>query len=125
MKNPCPFCGSANGRNSAEHWLPDSWEQYLTVPLVMLDTAVVDGRPRELKVNNRSPFDIKFEGTCSTCNNGWMKDVDEAAREAVIPYATDETSVPHEGALDRIARHLTRTALMTTWGQARSQRLSA
>lgn len=97
--------------------MPDSWERYFTVPLVMLDRAVVDGKEQEPKVNNRSPFDIKFDGICSTCNNGWMREVDEAARADVIPYATGETPFLDANALDRIALHLTRTALMTIWGK--------
>lgn len=120
MKNPCPFCLDNDGESSAEHWLPDSWERYFTVPLVMLDTAGVDGEIQPRRVNNRSPFDIKFDGICKSCNGGWLKDIDEAAQSAVLPFATAQTSRLSPDSLDRVALHLTRTALIYTWGR-RSQ----
>ncbi len=117
MKNPCPFCQTTHGESSAEHWLPDSWEKYFTVPSVMLDTTGVDGERATRRVNNRSPFDLKFEGICKTCNGGWLKDIDEAAKGAVLPFATAQTSRLTLASLDRIALHLTRAALIYTWGR--------
>lgn len=117
MKNPCPFCQTADGESSAEHWLPDSWEKYLTVPSVMLDTMGVDGERAPRRVNNRSPFDFKFDGICKACNGGWLKDIDEAAKSAVLPFATAQTSRLSHESLDLVALHLTRAALIYTWGR--------
>jgi len=117
MRSPCPFCLTTGGPWSAEHWLPDSWEKYFTVPLVMLDTVGVDGELEPRRVNNRSPFDLKFGGICKSCNGGWLKDVDEAARSVVLPFATGQTSRLPMDSLNRLALHLTRTALIYTWGR--------
>jgi hypothetical protein len=119
VKHPCPFC-LTKGTNSAEHRLPDSWEQYFTVPRVLLNTSVING-VHKVSINNKSPFDLKFGGICASCNNGWMREIDEAAREDVIPFATSEISSLEVEAADRIAMHLVRTALMTSWGKRDQQ----
>lgn len=116
VKSPCPFCLNGDGESSAEHWLPDSWEKYFDVPVVMLDTTSTDGSFMPRRVNNRSPFDMKWDGVCKSCNGSWLKDIDEEASHYLIPFATGQRDDLTAQSVLPVARHLTRAALIYTWG---------
>lgn len=116
VNRPCPFCLCTDGDSSAEHWLPDSWEKYFDVPLVMLDTISTDGLFSPRRVNNRLPFDMKWDGVCKSCNGSWLKDIDEDASHSLLPFATGQRHDLPAASVLPVALHLTRAALIYTWG---------
>ena len=113
---PCPMCGSF-GKKSREHWLPRSWGARIPSPKVLLDTKVDEGEVQSFKLAERSPFGQPYSGICTSCNNGWLREVDEAAEDVAVNLALGEYSEVNAGERLPLARSLARAALVLLWGR--------
>lgn len=122
MKAPCPFCGSTKDANTREHWLPKDWGEYFAQPPVMLARSVdyqdQASRPR---VKNMSPFDQQYSGICARCNNGWLRDLDHAAKHTALSLGLRQTAFVPGDAVLPLAASLYRASLMLTWGRRSEQ----
>ncbi|MBA3019829.1 hypothetical protein [Propionicimonas sp.] len=66
--------------------------------------------------SSKTPFDKKYPGVCAQCNNVWLREIDEAAQDAVLAVATGKRAWFRSTELNAVAMHLTRTGLMRMWG---------
>lgn len=75
----CMFCGATGTRFAPEHWIPQ-WIFRAIRPMVGGPISHDDGRRRWLK----REFDFTVKHVCSTCNGGWMSDIESRARDSVL-----------------------------------------
>jgi hypothetical protein len=88
----CIFCG-VNRKMSREHLWP-AWARRAleadsgrTAPLV---PHVITGSDGHVRVWKAPVFSATLKDVCQTCNNGWMCDIEELAKELVLPMLRDE-----------------------------------
>ena len=99
-----------------EHWIPQSWRDYFPLPEVYLKRSFVEGEPQTTKVENRTPYDQRWGGICGTCNNSWLRQLDEAAKARLLNLAYMKTDVVPPSEIHTVAMSVTRAALMKIWG---------
>ena len=111
----CLFCNQTTASTSDEHVLPHSWKK--TFPSgdggqvqIGRDRNGRDRTPKEKK--QVSPYDLKVKRVCSDCNGGWMREMDETAKdmifdlshddfEEIIPDATSVSMIERSGCVSR------------------------
>ena len=84
----CVFCGSESGL-TREHVLPD----WLTGIGLELEPQIhhagpLNKVPREW---SSKPFRTTVRKVCSTCNSGWLSDLETAAKEVIAPLILGES----------------------------------
>lgn len=112
----CPFCGSL-GKKTKEHRIPKSWKPYLHLVPVIVTTGVSAGEFWEASESNLTQLDIQYGGICSTCNNGWLREIDEAAKARILNLARRRTQEIPAIEILNVMRSVIRAGLMTTWGK--------
>lgn len=113
---PCPFCGSL-GNKSKEHRIPESWKPYFHLVSEIVHSASVAGQTRPARSSSRSQLDVQYSGICGVCNNGWMREIDEAAMARLINLAWARTIEIPPAEVVTVMRSLVRAALVTAWGK--------
>lgn len=111
----CPFCGSF-GVKSKEHRIPQSWKQYFHLVSEIVRGTSVAGEVQPPRSSSRTQFDEQYAGICAVCNNGWMKEIDEAAMRRLVNLAWARTTTVPASEIVVVMRSVVRAALVTAWG---------
>jgi hypothetical protein len=98
LKSPklCTFCGKP-GKMTKQHIWP-KWLSKIRSPNATSHTQVTgqfltrpdqDSRPIAQKIHQGHAGSRKIKNVCQTCNNGWMSQFEEAAKDAAVPLILD------------------------------------
>ncbi len=83
MTNPCIFCGDDSRSLTDEHvfatWISDLFSSHPTGVAQLIDA---EGRIQQWA---QVPFQQKVKVVCSSCNNGWMADLEQKAKPILTP----------------------------------------
>lgn len=60
---------------------------------------------------------MQYSGICGVCNNGWMREIDEAAMARLINLAWAQTTEIPPSEVVIVMRSVVRAALVTAWGK--------
>ncbi|MGK0714829.1 hypothetical protein ACR5KS_01985 [Leucobacter sp. W1153] len=112
----CPFCGSRK-KKTREHRIPKSWKPYLHLVPEVVSTVAVKGVIGDPSGSSRSQLDVQYGGICAECNNGWLRELDEAAMARMLNLARFMTQEIPAGEVLPVMRSVVRAALMTAWGK--------
>lgn len=118
---PCIFCDQPRG--SKEHFWPEWMHPLLpTLPDPRYDRKVIDTHPvtgeqRSGRLGAQGGVEtIKIRAVCTDCNNGWMNQLEAAARPALTPLIAGQ-AVSLEGAQVRdIARWIAMKCMVSEHG---------
>ena len=86
----CIFCGSAT-EITKEHVWADWLKAHIPKQLLNYNAAVATeyaDKPTELKVKlvAGDPHSRRVKCVCATCNNGWMSQLQQAAKPIIVPF---------------------------------------
>ncbi|MDZ8172430.1 hypothetical protein [Microbacterium xanthum] len=113
----CPFCGATGVKFSKEHWLPADWGQYFPkLPNLISARHDYDGGSTS-RTENLSHFDKQFDGICRTCNSGWLREIDVAAKHVALDLAYRRRIHVAAPEVLPLSASLYRAALIGMWGQ--------
>lgn len=113
----CLFCNQTTASTSKEHVLPHSWKK--TFPsgdggLVQIGRDR-DGRERAPKEKKQvSPYDLQVKRVCRDCNGGWMREMDEAAKDMIFDLAWGKVDHLGSSQVEQLSTWCTKAALMRT-----------
>jgi hypothetical protein len=110
---PCLFCGVVNAKLTKEHVFPKWLDRALRPPYA--DDTVTAGW-KGSTVRQMKGVDIRFGGICSSCNSGWMHDLESEFRSVMLPALTGEAVLRGQALkLDRGAQRVIATWGVKTW----------
>lgn len=113
----CPFCGGP-GPFSKEHWLPHDWGEYFPkVPGLVTANRNYDEAELTVRIENLTHFDKQFAGICARCNNGWLRELDTAAKDIALDLALEHRAYVGAGEIAPLSASLYRAGLIGMWGQ--------
>lgn len=113
----CPFCGGT-GPFSKEHWLPRDWGEYFPkIPGLVSANRNYDERELTVRIENLTHFDKQFAGICARCNNGWLREVDTAAKDVALDLALGHRAYVGSNEIAPLSASLYRAGLIGVWGQ--------
>jgi len=115
---PCPFCGSL-GRKSKEHRIPESWKPYFHLVSEVVHSTSIAGEVQPPRSSSRTQLDFQYGGICEACNNGWMREIDEAAMVRLVNLAWAKTTEIPSSEVLTVMRSVVCAALVTAWGKRR------
>jgi hypothetical protein len=104
-KPACPFCGSDENL-SGEHIWPDWLGRYPPSKDTVEHKTRNRSRtaPPEHRAYLKRPYRIKASGFCAKCNNGWMSDLDNAAKPYVVSLMEGRSRSLHGPAQRTLSR---------------------
>jgi len=97
----CVFCGAL--KQNKEHVYP-RWLRKVMGNYSGALTIVATDRGTKTR-RSEAPFDVTVKAVCPTCNNGWMRDLEEEARPLLTPMIRG----------DRLALDLARQRVVARW----------
>ncbi len=110
----CVFCG-VDGPLSREHVWPEWVRPYLSPeePGTHTRTVIRAGEPEQQRTYSSGPASITVRSVCASCNNGWMSDLEVAAKPHVLRMILGKPTSLAGGVRDTVARWAVKTALVT------------
>jgi hypothetical protein len=113
LATTCIFCGTT-GTMTAEHVLPN-WLSKIGLtedPRVSSASSWLNRSPQFRGTGK--PFQIKIKSVCTTCNSGWMNDLEEVARPVLTPIILGSHAFISEKDQPKLALWALKTALVAT-----------
>jgi hypothetical protein len=90
----CVFCGASklNKEHVYPRWLRKATGNYSgALTIVATERGTMTRR-------SEAPFDVTVKAVCPSCNNGWMRDLEEKARPLLTPMIHgDRLKLNHVG----------------------------
>lgn len=125
MARQCAFCGSTK-RIEAEHVWPH-WAAELFADegtfAYYRQFVGVGYEPEAPSAWSQKPFELKVRAVCKSCNNGWMSDLETAAKDMLFGSAfSGHGRVLSRGGQRTLAGWALKTAMMAEHTNARSRR---
>ena len=113
----CIFCNLNTSPTSDEHVLPHHWKK--TFPAATEGQVQVgrnrDGSDRDpVEKKQVTPYDLKVKRVCESCNNGWMREMDEAAKDLIFDLSWGENECVTGDQAEQLATWCTKVALVRT-----------
>ncbi|WP_148286196.1 hypothetical protein [Curtobacterium sp. B8] len=111
----CAFCGRTDSPLTKEHVYPRHWANFFprsgTGPVNVFQTTP-KGHVQRRGANHQ--FDEQVRDVCAVCNNGWMAELDEAAKTVVVSLGQATTAMMDASATSTFRSWATKIALVRT-----------
>jgi hypothetical protein len=112
---PCVFC-RRDVSLSAEHVFADWIQPYLIDPEGDTGThhriTLRAGHPEDRRTHRGQPATLTVRSVCPACNNGWMSDLEVAAKPYLVSMIEGHGRTYYEHGQELIATWLVKTALV-------------
>nr|MDT0658976.1 hypothetical protein [Micromonospora sp. DSM 115978] len=114
MARKCVFCGVSGGL-TAEHVFGDWISRTMNLPPEYELLHEMDGPIRGYRQRRTRKIDIKAKVVCSSCNNGWMSQIESRAKRVLLPLFGGRHTVLDNDDIKAARIWITKTAILTAF----------